>query len=137
MPVQALIEPTATIAGGVVLGGQTYVVNHNQLSGNTAGKIAKATELLQERLDSRINVDDLPVDDPEHPDHADNAGLGYNAYFDPVGIAERMFYWQKNPSQVFLVHRNILVSIVLVMANDPSIGGEDRYALELRRLPSG
>ena len=134
MPVQYTIPPDLTLAGGVALGGTEYTVNHNQLSGNTAGKLAKITELLQEVLDSRINTDDLPLDDPEHPDHADNAALNYNTYSDLTGIQEQRFYWQENPSKLHLIHREIFVEIILVLANDPILGGEDRYSLSLRRL---
>lgn len=134
MPVQPIIEPTATIAGGVRVGGVDYTVNHNQLSGNTEGKRRKLIELMQDNIfDVRILTTDLPQDDPDRDD------VGFNTYDNPYRrgddslIDERIFYWQQNPQKKWLVNRSIYADIILVQASDPTIGGNDRYALVLRR----
>lgn len=127
------VEPTATIAGGIIMGGQTWTVNHNQLTGNTEGKRVKCEAAIQELVDSRTNVNDLPADDPEKPGHPDNAALGYTEYTDPAGIAERAFYWKDGP-RTWLIHRTHLITIVLVQAGDPTLGGNDRYSINQVRL---
>lgn len=140
MPVHAIIPPDATIAGGVNLGGTVYTVRHNQLSGNTEGKRRKLVERLQDVLENRIKTTDLPLEDSEHPDHADNAGLNYNTYSDPYRrpddslIWEKAFYYRKNAGNIWLVHRPVGCDIVLVMENDPTLGSEDRYSLVLQVL---
>ena len=138
MPVQAIIAPDSVIAGGVRIGGQDFTVRHNQLSGNTEGKRRKLIERLQEDvLDSRMDESTLPVDDPERLDHADNAALGYNTYDDSFRrgddslIDERAFYWQQNPQKTWLIHREIYCDIELILVNDPTLGGNDRYSLAL------
>ena len=140
MPVHAIIPPDATVAGGVIYAGNTWVVTHNQLSGNTQGKIDKMRENLQElAFDVRVDWEDLPIDDPERLDHPDNAALGLNTYDDPYKrpddslIDERAFYYKRNNNLTYLIHRSIYCDIILVMANDPSIGGNDRYSLVLSR----
>ena len=140
MPVHSVIPPDSTIAGGVVYAGNTWVVNHNQLTGNTQGKLDKMRENLQElAFDVRVDWTSLPVDDPERKDHVDNAALGLNEYGDPYKrpdgslIDERIFYYKRNNNLTYLIHRSVYCDIILVMANDPSIGGNDRYSLALSR----
>jgi len=141
MPVHAIIPPDATYAGGVVYGGNTWRVRHNQLTGNTEGKRRKMIELLQgTAFDNAMDVDTLPIDDPERPDHPDNAQLNYNTYDDQFRrpddslIDERAFYFQRTQNQLYLIHRSIVCDIVLAQANDPALGGNDRYSLQLTRL---
>jgi hypothetical protein len=140
--IQAIIPPDEIIAGGVVVGGETYTVRHNQLSGPAEQKIERLRQNLMEfALQNATNVNDLPADDPEHPDHPDNASLGYNTHDDqhrkPDGslILERAYYYQKNPSTVFLIHQNTMVEVDLVLENDPTLGGNDRYSLRTYEIP--
>jgi hypothetical protein len=140
MPVHAILEPDTTFAGGVVYAGNTWQVRHNQLSGNTEGKRRKMIEALQDTaFDNVMDVDDLPTDDQEWPDHPDNGQLGYNTYDDQFRrpddslIDERAFYFQRTQNQLFLIHRSVVCDIVLEQENDPTLGGNDRYSLELRR----
>ena len=128
----------------MVIGGQSYTVSHNQLTGNTEGKRRKLIERLQENaFDSRQLEDTLLVDDPERLDHPDNAALGLNTYVDPFRrpddslIDELIFYWQQNPSKIWRIHRSVWCDIILAMENEPSLGGKDRYSLNLRSLVSG
>jgi hypothetical protein len=138
MPVHAIIPPDATYAGGVVYGGNTWRVRHNQLSGNTEGKRVKMREALQDTaFDILVDVSNLPVDDPERLDHPDNAAEGLNTYdsqfYKPDGslIMERRFYYKRNQNTTYLVHRRVVCDIILEQENDPTLGGNDRYALVL------
>ena len=142
MPIEAFIEPDEIIAGGVVIYGQTYTVRHNQLSGNTQAKLRRLREMLQElAFDNRMHTDDLPLDDPEHPDHPDNESLGYNEWDDPFWrstdgsfIDEKRFYYRQNPQNLWLIHRAKICDIILLLENDPTLGGNDRYLITVMRL---
>lgn len=136
MPVHAIIPPDETIAGGIVYAGNTWTINHNQLTGNAEGKRRKMIEALQDRLDNRQNVDDLPLDDPDHPDNSP----GFNTYDDLYRrpddsiIDELYFFYQQNPQTLWLVGRGIVCDIVLAVENDPTLNGNDRYSLILKAL---
>lgn len=67
MPIQVgqVLPPDATIAGGIVYGGKTFDVGWNFLSGNRAKKLADITAAIQDELDVRIKLSDLPDGDPD------------------------------------------------------------------------
>ncbi len=140
--ITGIIPPDATIAGGIRLAEQTFTVNHNQLSGNTQGKIIRLQEMLADVLDDRFQITGpgatFPPDDPDHPDSPDNPGT-YNTYGDlyerPNGswIDEATYYWQQNPQRLWIVYRNTVAQIILEVENDPTLGGNDRYAI--RQFP--
>jgi hypothetical protein len=129
MPVEGIISPDTVLAGGIVWQGNVWTVSHSQLSGNTAKKIATLTERLQDVLDVVTNIDDLPTDEPTHP----NQGPPFATYQDKTGVQERYFYWEDR-NTTYLVERPVFVEIILTTQNDPELGGNDRYTLRLRRL---
>ena len=135
MPIQAIIPPDSTIAGGVVIGGNTFTVNHNQLTGNAEGKRRKLIEALQDVLDTVIDVADLPLDDPDHPDNspAFNTYDDYYRRVDDSIIDELYFFYQKG-GQHKIICRNVVADIILSVTNDPTLGGNDRYSIQLSRL---
>ena len=146
VPVTAIIPPDTVIAGGVRLGGKETTVGHNFLTGNPAGKREKLIIALQEYLDHRgddyVNVNDLPADDPDHPDHVDFAlpiltdhlGITDDGTSTLITVKDRLFIWDDGPNKKYLVSRSIACGIILVQENDPSLGGEDRYSLMFERV---
>jgi len=150
MPVQAIIPagmeasidgtghvvltPNINIAGGVVIGRQIYQVGHQ--NGNVENKRRRALELLQGILDNKQNAFDLPTDDPHHPDNTPALNEYDDEWRRPDDslIDELYFYYRQNPATLHIICRGILADIILEVENDPTLGGEDRYSLQLRRL---
>ncbi len=137
--VYQVIEPDLTIAGGVIIDGQPFTVDHNQLTGNPEGKRVKLRNLLQDTIDKRTlvtvwNGDPGDLDDEIHSNAPGFGTLGYNTYSDLYTrpddslIDEQRFYWQQNPNRLHFIFRVEWVDIIN-SGPDPALGGETRYTI--------
>jgi hypothetical protein len=141
MPIKESIPPDDTYAGGVVIGDVEYKVRHTQLSGNTESKIAKLRLDLQEyAFDNRQDPRNLPTDDEDYVADINNVPthIPYYTELEPVPgepIRERRFYYRPKPQEIWVISRASVCYIVLVLANDPTLGGNDRYSIQVDNLP--
>ena len=131
MPVERIYPATVDYAGGVRWQGVDYFLPHQ--TGNIAAKMEKIRKAIQDAIDVRVNVDDLPIDDPDRDTPEWNTYDDVYERPDNSWIDEWHFYWQQNPVNKIWVERNIVVEIYLHMANDPDIGGEDHYKMKLTK----
>lgn len=123
MPIQVgqVFPPDATYAGGIEYGGKLFQVGWNFLSGNRAKKLEDIRAAIQDELDVRIKLTDLPDGDPDKTTDPAPTHTG------PLGA---WLFWEGTGGNTELVCRLTLVTVVDTGQNYGGDANKPIFALQ-------